>query len=40
MWKCNEAHQLITGFKKPYDLVRREILYILSESQIPLKLDK
>jgi len=41
MWECNEAqHQLLTGFKKPYDLVRRETLYILSESQIPTKLNR
>lgn len=41
MWECNEAqHQLLTSFKKPYDLVTREILYILSEPQISMKLDR
>ena len=39
-WEYNEAvNQLFINFKKPYDLVRREVLYnILIESGIPVKL--
>ena len=40
--KYNEAkHQLLTDFKKAYDLVRREVLYnILIEFGIPMKLAR
>jgi hypothetical protein len=39
-WEYNEAvYQLFTGFKKAYDSVRREVLYIyLTEFDIPVKL--
>ena len=39
-WEHNEAmHQLFTDFKKPYDSVRREVLYnILIEFRIPMKM--
>jgi len=39
-WEYNEAvHQLFIDFKKPYDSVRREVLYnILIEFGIPMKL--
>jgi hypothetical protein len=39
-WEYNEAgHQLFIDFKKPYDSVRREVLYnILIEFRIPMKL--
>ena len=38
-WEYNEAvHQLFVDFKKVYDLVKREVLYILIEFGIPMKL--
>jgi hypothetical protein len=39
-WEYNETvHQLFIDFKKPFDSVRREVLYsILTEFGIPMKL--
>jgi hypothetical protein len=39
-WECNETvHQLFIDFKKPYDSVRREVLYnFLTEFLVPFKL--
>jgi hypothetical protein len=39
-WEYNETvHQLFIDFKKPYDSVRREVLYIiLIEFGVPMKL--
>ena len=39
-WEYKEAvHQLFIDFKKPYDSVRREVLYnILMEFGIPMEL--
>jgi sorting nexin-29 len=38
-WEYNEAvYQLFVDFKKAYDSVRRDILYILTEFGISLKI--
>jgi hypothetical protein len=39
-WEYKETvHQLFVDFKKPYDSVRREVLYnILIEFRVPMKL--
>jgi hypothetical protein len=38
-WEYNETvHQLFTGFKKVFDSVRREVLYILIRFGVPTKL--
>jgi hypothetical protein len=38
LYTANTVHQLFIAFKKAYDSVRREVLYILIEFAVPMKL--